>query len=310
MMTRIADSDTVTNSMRIIDEFLQQKPKGPLYHYTSAEGLLGMMQTRTIWATSVQHLNDAQEYQYGVELLREELTTRLRAERGPANERYGELLKSLEGRQPGPIYVTCFSEKGDLLSQWRAYCPKGNGYSISLDGQHLQHVEAAHGFRLLKCVYDLEEQRDLCRALIDAFINQENVDLPDTTAADFWETMERSFQADQARRSKWAEKLLMVAAALKHQGFKEEQEWRFVGLGSSASAHCFREGRFGIVPFCKIPLCREDQGIKVNEIIIGPTGDRSAALMAVGTMLWFYADDYDPSRVPPIYRATETPYRP
>jgi hypothetical protein len=297
--------------MKVIDEFLQQKPQVPLYHYTSAEGLLGIMQTKTIWATSVQHLNDAQEYRYGVELLREELRNRLKAERGPFNERYGELLTSLEDRQPGLIYVTCFSENGDFLSQWRGYCPKGDGYSVSLNERHWHHVEEAHGFRLLRCVYDPAEQKKLCRALIDAFSTQEEIALPQyDDKGSFLDNLGTSFVGSATRRSNWTQKLLMVAAALKHKGFKEEQEWRFVGLGSAAAAHCFRQGRFGIVPFYKIPLCTADQGIKVNEIVIGPTGDRGAALMAIGTMLWFYADDYDPCRVPPIYRASETPYRP
>ena len=205
--------------------------------------------------------------------------------------------------------MTCFSEHGDLLSQWRAYCSKGDGYSISFDERHLQHIGEADGFRLLKCVYDPVEQRRLCQALIDAFSNEEEIELPQDPTADFWETMQRSFQAYESRHSKWAEKLLIIAAAIKHRGFSEEQEWRFVGIGGPQSGHCFRAGRFGVVPFHKLHLCREDQGVKVNEIIIGPTGDKSAALMAVGTMLWFYAE-LDPVRIPPLYRVTEIPYRP
>src|ERR1700683_5599994 len=105
--------------MRIIDQFLARKPTKALYHYTSADGLLGIMQTKKIWATSVQHLNDAQEYKYGLGLLREELDARLNAERGPRNERYGELSKSLQSEGGGPIYVACLLDQGDFLSQWR-----------------------------------------------------------------------------------------------------------------------------------------------------------------------------------------------
>jgi hypothetical protein len=39
-------------------------------------------------------------------------------------------------------YVACFSTKGDLLSQWRAYCPNG-GYSLGFDGSTLQSLLVA-----------------------------------------------------------------------------------------------------------------------------------------------------------------------
>jgi hypothetical protein len=100
----------------------------------------------------------------------------------------------------------------------------------------------------------------------------------------------------------------MIAAAIKHRGFVAEEEWRFVGLGGLGTDHCFRAGRSGIVPFHRIHLCEEDQGIKVNKVVIGPTGDPAAAEMAVGTMLWFYADN-DPIEDAALYRVTQTPYR-
>jgi hypothetical protein len=46
-----------------------------LYHYTTREGLLGILRSRTVWATSIRFLNDASEYTYAqskfIEKLRE-----------------------------------------------------------------------------------------------------------------------------------------------------------------------------------------------------------------------------------------------
>ena len=56
-----------------------EKPPDILYHYTSAEGLLGIVWTREIWSTNVLYLNDTSELSHATEVLASELeTTRLR----------------------------------------------------------------------------------------------------------------------------------------------------------------------------------------------------------------------------------------
>src|SRR5258708_287861 len=44
-----------------------------LFHYTDAKGLLGIIQDKSIWASSVYYLNDASEVRYGSDLLVETL---------------------------------------------------------------------------------------------------------------------------------------------------------------------------------------------------------------------------------------------
>ena len=39
-----------------------------LYHYTSLEGLLGIIESKSIWATNVLYLNDASELNYSINL--------------------------------------------------------------------------------------------------------------------------------------------------------------------------------------------------------------------------------------------------
>jgi hypothetical protein len=41
------------------------KPPDTLYHYTGQLGLLGMTQTRELWATKIQYMNDAAEFHLG-----------------------------------------------------------------------------------------------------------------------------------------------------------------------------------------------------------------------------------------------------
>lgn len=40
-----------------------------LYHYTDAKGLLGILNSKQIWATSYRFMNDAREFEYGFDLI-------------------------------------------------------------------------------------------------------------------------------------------------------------------------------------------------------------------------------------------------
>jgi hypothetical protein len=41
-----------------------------LYHYTDARGLLGILESRKLWASDVRLLNDARELDYAADLVR------------------------------------------------------------------------------------------------------------------------------------------------------------------------------------------------------------------------------------------------
>jgi hypothetical protein len=42
-----------------------------VYHYTTAEGLKGIIESRCLWATNVNFLNDVSEYNHGMQILKE-----------------------------------------------------------------------------------------------------------------------------------------------------------------------------------------------------------------------------------------------
>ena len=118
---------------------MQDHPSPPrLFHYTDANGLLGIIQSQTMWATHVDYLNDASEVQYGQRLVVEmlaayEAESKLEATRAilaRTRDTFG-LVTSTD------LYVLCFCEQGDLLSQWRGYASGGAGYAIGIDPERL-----------------------------------------------------------------------------------------------------------------------------------------------------------------------------
>ncbi|GAF99954.1 unnamed protein product, partial [marine sediment metagenome] len=42
-----------------------------VYHYTSLEGLIGIINSQRIWATDILYLNDASEFKYSKNILYE-----------------------------------------------------------------------------------------------------------------------------------------------------------------------------------------------------------------------------------------------
>jgi hypothetical protein len=100
-----------------------RKAPDVLYLYTTQNGFLGIIQSRTIWATDMRYLNDKREYLVALELLMDrvsKLEESSQAESPPSNflAKVHQRLANIWG---WPFFVASFSEDGDLLSQWRGY---------------------------------------------------------------------------------------------------------------------------------------------------------------------------------------------
>lgn len=116
-------------------------PSGPLYHYTTGENLVRIIESQEIWSTQVSCLNDTKEAIYAVEQLHIRVKARLSSAHSPE---LGLLLKKLDellshpAVESSPAFVTCFSERRDDLSQWRAYAGGEGGYAIQFDQNKLR----------------------------------------------------------------------------------------------------------------------------------------------------------------------------
>src|SRR5882724_7911854 len=99
-----------------------------LYHYTSIAGVNGIVREKFVWSSSAHFMNDALEHAYGVQLIQELLKERFRQDIGGETDfELTQMLNLLEtiAQAMGQIEIGVFSltAHGDLLSQWRGYCP-------------------------------------------------------------------------------------------------------------------------------------------------------------------------------------------
>ena len=135
-----------------------------LYHYTTADGFLGIVETRSLWASNAAFLNDSTELVYIVSVL-DEIVQELDESGDEVSIRmsaFASLLRrGLTDLRAYDVYVACFCEAGDLLSQWRGYPRDGGGYSLGFDSVVL---DAAQSLR--RVVYDRPTQLDLVRSVL------------------------------------------------------------------------------------------------------------------------------------------------
>lgn len=139
-----------------------------LYHYTTLEGLLGILQTNTLWATQYQFLNDYSE----LVLIRDKLIesyfhiakeecrklSRQRKDFQKISDRwdglnkfaihYAETMVNAAYKATGEnIYIVsfCREDKNDyvnsngLLSQWRGY-GVGGGFTLVFDTKKMEEI--------------------------------------------------------------------------------------------------------------------------------------------------------------------------
>lgn len=118
-----------------------------IYHYTSAHGLVGIVNNRRLWVTRSNFLNDPNEVGYGTGLVRDRIrAAQASLANGRQYDRLSEVIELLERDFLDPhsptqlredhAFVTSFSRRDDHLTLWRNYAGR-QGFCIGFDRQEL-----------------------------------------------------------------------------------------------------------------------------------------------------------------------------
>lgn len=145
-----------------------------MHHYTSAEGLQGILNNRALWLSDIGFLNDESEMRYALEQARDgfdENVERLRADPngtpgtswiaevlGDASDNIAQQLRSQGTESPWrqDYYAASFCTAPSLLSMWRGYAASASGFSIAFD----RHV-------LMSAFSDSPDARELEAAQVE-----------------------------------------------------------------------------------------------------------------------------------------------
>ena len=247
------------------------KPPEIIYHYTTQKGILGILPTRSMWATQVHFLNDRNEVFLTFKLLERELR-RMVTESKSAEHRslLNEIRHNLSNVDQTHICTVSFCEAGDLLSQWRGYAAQGKGYALGFDLSQLSVIAKQQNFVVWPCVYSPSIQLELVKYLIDCWIEK------------FSEKMlshEKMIEEINASICK-------LAPIIKDESFMEEQEWRLVSSATGGEKNmAFREGVFSLIPYLNFNLCDNNSKDCIKEIVVGPSPHMDLAVNSLSMFL-------------------------
>ena len=179
--------------IKLIDAFADSlESESIIYHYTSSEGLRGIVESNEIWLTNTKFVNDTTECEalWKIDGLMDRVKNQYLKEMLPRKD---------EGDN---TYIVSFSKDGNSLEQWRAY---GN-YCI---GFEVKNLIKSH-FNLYECVYE-------DKAIKEWILEKSEVEE--------WEGRDLN---DQAKRGAAAALFYHASKKTKNEHYKNEKEIRLI----------------------------------------------------------------------------------
>lgn len=283
----------------------------PLYHYTDARGLKGIIESGQIWFNDYRHLNDPSELVHGIDMAHKAAHTIATGVDGllvTFLELFVEMFRHSNFDATLEFYIASFSRARNDLGQWRAYADNGRGFAI--------------GFA--PAMFDVKDHPTDCRLpeflgpviyANDQILDRHHAAL-ETAATILLETFNAhgDLMRDRAVGTRFmqaltreliAQPLMWNCLTSKHDAYEHEQEVRLVILGQPAKLWPHVTTRFRgseVVPYIKHPM---PMRTNIAEIVIGPAApaDTERAIRVMLTSLGIdpKSISVDKSRIP--YRA-------
>lgn len=297
MDERKAKQMTTTDAVDPPDADAIELPDKPLWHYTDTDGLLGILghvdkkaedgkpgsetYTPVLWASAAQFLNDQRELTHGLNLVKDYLDVLVHngdfADSPGAEAFFRGFCDTIAEitDQTYDEFIHCstisFSLDPDLLSQWRAYGHGTSGFAIGFDPAAFPRSSGTvhqGGLGLHQVQYTSDTLENPLLAAVDLFIDQ---------------TLNRPEKVKKSTLYGAVRRMSYIAASVKHKGFAEEQEWRYVDSGRDQLPH-FRSGALGLIPYRNLELPIES----VVGLSVGPGPHQYENCLAAKSMLYRY----------------------
>jgi hypothetical protein len=278
------------------------RPACPIYHYTTGENLINILESQEFWATQASCLNDTTELTYAAEGLRNCTLGRLSSSDKASAEflkRVAEVLSNPYSETAG-FFVTCFSEQQDDLSQWRAYSGGEGGYAIKVRPESLQIGDTGEILQILAPVnYRLEDHELMFNQVLEQG-SQFSVELEGARCAPSTAAWLDEFVAY------WLQQLQYLAPFLKNPKFESEKEWRLIYRLNDDDIEQnrmhFRQRHSMMTRHVSLRISKP---LPITGVVIGPCRHPQLSRIAVGDLLKLQGYDPDVVKV----SMTEVPYR-
>ena len=269
-----------------------------LYHYTSFEGLSGILANRAIWCSHISSFNDPLEFQYGKSLVVQELKSISNNTHEHEIDSFLEwLIDHMEVFEYiYNAYIACFCESDNLLSQWRGYGASGGGYNVGVafesdtkfshDIENIDDNDEENHVILRKIIYNQKEQKILIKKVVQVLVESASKGLAEFKKQDnlpeAWPQM-ASMQAINI--------LYDIVLSLKHPAFEEEAEWRLIKTiqeGYKPQLFNFQERKGRLTSYLNTYIFTQEEDylqFPVESIRFGPTLDEKITRQSLNLLV-------------------------
>lgn len=297
---------------RFLPSFWEDNTMGKKYHYTSPEGLKGIMETRTFFFTDSQFLNDFREKIN----INDELHEFWKTSRKQYKKEFRELLYKIrveEYEDSGFSYIFDHSETkcryfvfslstdNDSLTMWKYYTKNNsyNGYCVGLFDIALtdEWIDGISGVTVIssKVEYYSQDKQRIIQTVVDRLYT-------------IWKSYEFSDLLNEKIQKEFRSWLSVEALFFKDECFADEREARYVAIapveslcdlqyttykGYTYKMYDFRFVNGILTPYIKMPFLDWNQETcwAIDYIGIGPS--ENAAQKEAGLRQFIRSLDYN-----------------
>lgn len=265
-----------------------------LYHYTTAEGVRGIVENREFMATKSDFLNDKLEFQYAVEVMErltekyivnEDLRERFFLELKKEIDRLGIIAPACDDhgcKDDGlSFYVVAFSKLQNNALLWAEFTDF-KGYCLEFDYTKLvegfRHRVFLHG----TVIYDEKEQMNgLLESLLSCIRN-----LQENGMTDLETFFDEDTEISEASLDKLVKEMAVVVSVyamfFKKSFFEGEEEYRFIfppvinELGVAMPDFRLLDQIF--LPYIMVEFDRELKEIPLESVMVGAKNNSDIAV--------------------------------
>ncbi len=218
---------------QIVFDFLSTLGKNnpdSLFHYTTVDGMEGILANGTLRATDARHLNDPTEVIYGIGKAKEYLKGKLPSLNCDAKIFFEEIINcDLEKRihSRSKYFISSFSSKENDLNQWRSYADGAKGFALEFSRElidssaksaqsRLSVTEGCVYFNTYPVVYETTRQH----AVVDNLTKLTDEALKENPPHE-----QRDFIFNTISIC-----LFAISLTMKNEHYSEEKEYRFLKI--------------------------------------------------------------------------------
>ncbi len=308
MCNRKKKGGIVFNKLKTIEFELLKKlsarktrHEGEIYHYTSPNGLKGIVEDAAIWFSDMRFLNDSSELTYIYKLAFKVVTenpiyTDLQdIIRNICNYIYTSGCYSVNNEEIIPLdtfYLASFSKDPDNLNLWNYYTKSQNslGYNICIDTNNSLILNSNQEIIYGEVIYKTSEQEELLKKCFEKYISFINQNQNNYTK------YEGLIQESIVRT------LEIYNLFFKPEAYEAEKEYRFVIWNYNGQENIkYRINNGVFIPYIPVKLKKD----AIKSICISPSKEQDLAKTGLESFILqsnrFMTADIKKSAIPKRY---------